>query len=208
MLYKNNFMKPKLTILIMIILTTFSCSTNTNPEKWTDEEVSAWFDKGDWLEGWKVKPDDSINKRSLAISYHKNPKHWKQAFTFLKEADLKSLPEGKQELEGEHLFIAISKYNSKEKSETKYESHKKYIDIQYIISGEEQMGLTTIDKAEVSEPYNVETDLVFYNYEGGKYIKANSENFLIFFPQDLHRPCIKTEESVPVKKLVVKLQVE
>ena len=70
------------------------------------------------------------------------------------------------------------------------------------------MGITTLDKAEVSDPYDAETDLVFYNYEGGQYFKANSGSFFIFFPEDLHRPCIKTVESVPVKKLVVKLQVE
>lgn len=193
----------------MLVLTAFSCNTkNTNPEKWTDDEVTEWFEKGEWLEGWDIRPDASINKRRLAISYHKNSKHWKQAFTFLNEADLKNLPEGKQELEGEHLFVAVSEYDSKDKSETKYESHKKYIDIQYLISGEEQMGITTLDKVELADPYDDETDLAFYHYEGGKYVTATPQNFMIFFPEDLHRPCIKTNENVPVKKAVVKISVE
>jgi len=202
-------MKLELTILLMIILATFSCTTkNSDPEKWTDEEVNVWFEKGEWLEGWNVKPDPSINKRSLANYYHDNPKHWKQAFTFLKEADLKNLPVGTQELEGKHLFVAVSEYDTKDKKDTKYEAHRKYIDIQYLISGEEQMGLTTLDKVEVADPYDAEKDLVFYLYEGGDYIKATQQNFLIFFPEDAHRPCIKTNENVLVKKAVVKIMIE
>ncbi len=192
----------------MNISTESASTNNTSPEKWTDEEVNSWFQKKEWLEDWEPTPDASINIRTFAIEYHKNPKRWKQTFSFLKETDLKNLPEGKHELDGEKLFIAVSEYNSKEKADTKYEAHKKYIDIQYLISGEEQMGLTTLDKVKISEPYNAEKDLAFYSFEGGIYQKATSGNFFIFFPEDVHRPCIKTKESTPVKKLVVKLLTE
>ena len=202
-------MNLKLFYLIMILLMSVACSTNnTNPEKWTEEEVNDWFEKQDWLSGWEVTPDASINKRSLAIHYHKNPRHWNQAFKFLKNADLNSLPEGKQELEGEHLFIAVSEYNSKDLSETKYESHKKYIDIQYMISGKEKMGIIQLENASGIHPYDEENDLVFYNSEGGEYVEADQNNFLIFFPEDVHRPCVKIQENIPVKKIVVKILIE
>ncbi len=193
----------------MILLTAFSCSNQPkNPEKWTDAEVDLWFTKQEWLAGWQVKPDASINKRNLAIYYHKNPKHWEQAFRFLKDADLKNLPVGTQELEGKHLFVAVSEYNSKELNETKYESHKKYIDIQYVISGEEKMGLTTLDQVKIAGTYDEEKDLAFYNSNKGEYHQATPDNFLVFFPEDVHRPSVKVGESVPVKKAVVKLLIE
>ena len=67
----------------MIILTTVSCSTNkVNPEKWSDEEINFWFEKQEWLAAWNVAPDASINKRNFAVYYHKNPRHWEQAFHF------------------------------------------------------------------------------------------------------------------------------
>ena len=186
-----------------------ACNTQkNNPENWTDEEVNSWFEKQEWLSGWEVQPDESLNKRSMAIHYHKNQRHWQQAFTFLKEADLKNIPPGTQELEGKHLFIAISEYDSKELSETKYESHKKYIDIQYLISGEEQMGLVQLDKISGAQPYNEEKDLVFYDFEGGEYIVANKNNFLVFFPEDAHRPMVKVNNPVWVKKAVVKILIE
>jgi YhcH/YjgK/YiaL family protein len=181
---------------------------NNNPEKWSDEVVDLWYEKQDWLEGWKVSADVSINRRTFAIEYHKSPERWKKAFAFLKETDLINLPTEKHELDGKNLFVAVSEYNSKELNETKYEAHKKYVDIQYVISGEEQLGVTPLESVNASEPYNEEKDLIFYKFEGGNFFKANPNNFFIFFPEDVHRPCIKTTESVPVKKLVVKLLLE
>lgn len=199
----------KISILIIMIIAFSACSTKQiNPEKWSDEEVNSWFEKQEWLGGWRVQPDASVNKRSLAIHYHKNTRHWDQAFRFLKTADLKNMPLGKQELEGVHLFVSVDDYTTKNKNKTRYESHKKYIDIQYVIEGEELMGLTTLDKVEVTEPYNEEKDITFYSFEGGNYIKATPENFVVFFPEDVHRPVMKVNENSRVKKIVVKILIE
>jgi len=179
----------------------------SSPEKWTDEEIELWFKNAEWLEGWNVKPDISINKRSFAIYYHKNPKHWKLAFTFLAQSMLTKLDVGKTELDGKNLFVSVDEYLSKDKSSTKYEAHQKYIDIQYIISGEEQMGLCTRDKVKVTELYDEKRDVELYEYDGGEYIKATPENFVVFFPNDVHRPCIKLNENIPIKKIVVKLRI-
>ena len=192
------------------MIVAFSACTpkQTNPEKWTDDEVNSWFEKQEWLGGWNVQPDASVNKRSLAIYYHKNMRHWDQAFKFLNTANLKEMPLGKQVLEGAHLFVSVDDYTTKDKSKTLYESHKKYIDIQYVIEGEELMGLTTLDKVKVTEPYNEENDIIFYEFDGGEYIKATPKNFVVFFPEDVHRPVMKVNENSRVKKIVVKIMIE
>ena len=202
-------MKSKLILLIMTILATAACSDKTtDPAKWTDDEVNSWYEKKEWLQGWNVEPDASINKRNFAIYYHKNQRHWEQAFHFLKSANLKDLPLGKQELEGEHLFVSVAEYYGKQKPDALYESHKKYIDIQYVIEGEEIMGLTTLDKVAVRDPYNEAKDIAFYDFDGGDYLKATPENFFMFFPEDVHRPSITTGDSVLIKKIVVKILIE
>lgn len=194
---------------MMIILMTSSCSNNqTKPEKWTDEEVDAWYNKKDCLAGWNVAPDNSLNKRNFAIYYHKNPRHWDQAFQFLKTADLKNLPVGTQELEGKHLFVSVSEYQGKNRADALYESHRKYIDIQYVIEGKEIIGRTSLDKVKVVEPYNEEKDIAFYEYDGGDYMEATPQNFFIFLPDDAHRPSISAGDSSMVKKLVVKILIE
>ncbi|HRX11467.1 MAG TPA: YhcH/YjgK/YiaL family protein [Draconibacterium sp.] len=202
-------MKPIIILLfIMTIIATACTDKNSHPERWTDDEINSWFEKKDWFGGWNVSPDNSINKRTLAILYHENQKHWDQAFNFLKSANLKNLPLGKQELEGEHVFVTVQQYFGKEKPDALYESHKKYIDIQYVIDGEELIGLTTIDKVKVKEPYNEEKDISFYDFDGGDYLKATPEKFFIFFPEDVHRPSITAGDSIQIKKIVVKILLE
>lgn len=202
-------MKPIFIILFIMIITATACTDkNSNPEKWTNDEVNSWFEKKNWLSGWNVSPDNSINKKTFANLYHKNPIHWDQTFHFLKSANLKELPLGKQELEGEHLFVIVQEYFGKQKSDTLYESHKKYFDIQYVIEGEEIIGLSTLDKVSLKEPYNEENDIAFYDFDGGDYLKATPDNFFLFFPEDAHRPSITAGDSILVKKIVVKILIE
>ncbi len=191
-----------------MIMETACTNRNSNPEKWTEEELNNWFNKKEWLGGWNILPDASINKRTFAMLYYKNSRHWDQAFHFLKSANLKELPLGKQELEGEHLFVNVQEYFGKVKSDALYESHKKYIDIQYVIEGEEIIGLTTHDKVKVTEPYDEEKDIAFYEFDGGDYLKATPEKFFLFFPDDVHRPSITTGDSIQIKKIVVKILID
>ena len=199
----------KILILFIMTIALSSCSEKTtDPVNWSDREVNEWYEKQEWLGGWEVQPDSSVNRRSLAIQYFKNPTRWDKAFHFLKTADLEHMPPGKQNLEGDNLFISIAEYVPKERELVRYESHQKYIDIQYVIKGEEIMGLTTHDKVAPDEAYNEENDIAFFKYDGGKYISAGQENFLVFFPDDVHRPSISTGDSLTVRKIVVKIRVD
>lgn len=202
-------MKLNFIVIFIIMITATACNEkNQNPEKWTDDEINSWFNKKEWLNEWNVLPDASINKRTFAVLYHKNTKHWDQAFHFLKSANLKELPLGIQELEGKHLFVNVQKYYGKDKSEAIFESHKKYIDIQYVIEGEEIIGLTTIDKAKVKEQYKEDKDITFYDSDEMEYLKATPENFFLFFPDDIHQPSITADDSIQIKKIVVKILIE
>ena len=191
----------------MIIAFSASAAKQNDPANWTDAEVNSWFKKGEWLNGWQVKPDASIDKRKMAESYYKFKSRWDMAFQFLKDNDLKTLT-GTHNLDGTNVYVIVSDYNSKDKSDTRYESHERYVDIQYVASGEELMGITTDDKAEVAVPYNKANDITFYKFEGGDYVKATPKSFFVFFPGELHRPSIKDGESVPIKRIVVKILVE
>jgi YhcH/YjgK/YiaL family protein len=191
--------------IIMIIAFSACTIKQANPEKWTDKEVNNWFEKKEWLGDWQAQPDKTVNQRTFAISYFKNKERWDKAFQFLSTANLKELPVGKQELDGKNLFVSIDEYTTKAKSETRYESHKKYADIQYIIAGEELMGLATPDQVEVTDSYNEEKDIAFYAFEGGNYIMATPENFVVFFPEDIHRPLVNVTEPSKARKIVVKV---
>jgi YhcH/YjgK/YiaL family protein len=127
-----------------------------------------------------------------------------KAFDYITKTNLKNLQPGKYEIDGENIFALISEYQTKPESEGKLEAHKKYIDVQYVISGEERMGYAPLDKQVVIEKYKDENDIAFYNGDRS-FTKVAEGMFAIFFPVDLHAPGINTGNSSRVKKLVIKV---
>ena len=129
-----------------------------------------------------------------------------KGFDFLRTTDLDSLPSGKHDIEGDTIFALVQEYQTKPLEDCKLESHKKYIDIQYVIRGEEMMGVTTQNNQKIIE-VNEEKDYTFY--EGTTSLVLVSKGmFTIFFPDDLHQPCVQTESAAEVKKVVIKVMIE
>ncbi len=126
-----------------------------------------------------------------------------KGFSFIQNTDLDAILEGKHDIKGDTIFALVQEYQTKPLAECKLESHKKYIDIQYVIRGEEFMGVTTKNNQKVLE-VNEEKDYTFY--EGTtSLVRVSKGMFTIFFPDDLHQPCVQTESVSEVKKVVIKV---
>jgi YhcH/YjgK/YiaL family protein len=130
----------------------------------------------------------------------------KEGLKFIAENDFSQIEPGKFFLKDDLLFATVSEYATKPASECKLEAHRKYIDIQYIVSGEEKIGFTTFEGQTPSVPYNPEKDIVFFKEEV-TFLTLTSGTFAIFFPSDLHQPCVAVESPSNVKKVVVKVAV-
>ncbi len=179
-------------------------------EDWTLKKAKIWFEAGEWKNAWKIVPHPSVNIQELAYQYHKNKILWDKVFTYLNNTKLDTLSPGKYVLDGENLFITVSEGPLKDFEVTKWEAHKKYIDIQYVILGKEKMGMVPIQKVSVLEIFDHTKDLGFYTApeDEAKYYEATPEAFLIFFPGDAHRPSIKIPGFDADKKLVVKIKAD
>ncbi len=183
--------------------------SDSDPSTWDNKKIEKWFSTNDWSEGWKVSPDASINKREFAISYFKNKSRWEMAFRFLKNNDLSKLETKRYDINGDNLFATVSEYVTKNEETTDFEAHRKYIDIQYVISGNEIMNIAPINTVkDVITPYDSSKDIEFITV--GKIVKysASQDKFFIFFPGDAHRPGLKDGVTSPVKKIVIKLKVD
>lgn len=167
--------------------------------------VAACAPKASWPCGWDVKPADCLDTEAMNEHFAAHPDRWEAAFEFLKTADLSALELGDHEILGRDVYASVSEYEPKDPENCRFEAHRKYVDLQYIISGEEMMGVTSLDKVEETVPY-VE-DIVFFGTEGADavYETATPEKFFIFFPKDAHRPSMKSSEDVAVRKVVIKL---
>lgn len=195
-------------MLLATLTGAFGCTSD--PSSWSDEKLNTWFEKGEWLNGWDVKPDASVNRREFAVSYHKNRERWDKAFSFLAGNDLRSLEVKRHEIDGDNAYAPVSEYPSKKEEEGKFEVHKKYIDIQYVIDGIEKIGVTPLSNKKASVvPYDESKDIEFMTVSDSTYHQATPGNFFIFFPSEIHKPGIRTgQDSVLVRKLVVKIKVD
>jgi len=97
-------------------------------------------------------------------------------------------------------------YDSKARTQCFFESHKQYIDVQFILEGEETIELMNKDLLEVDMPYSEEMDLIKYqDSTHSSIISLKKGDVAIFYPEDAHMPCVKIKDSVKVVKTVVKV---
>lgn len=127
-------------------------------------------------------------------------------FRFLNENDLCNLEVGKHSIMEDDVFAIVSEYETKDKNEAFWEAHKKYIDIQCLAKGEEQIGILPVEKLDITQAYDNSNDVVLGKAEG-KYITLNTGSFVIFYPNDAHKPGIMIDEKAIVKKIVVKVKI-
>lgn len=187
-----------------------SCSNSPSnkTEDWSQKEINKWFEDGKWLGGWTITPDVSINKTEFKSQYFKNPGRWKRAFEFLEKNNLDSLKTGRFELDGNNLFVNVDEYITKNEEDSRFEAHKRYADIQYLVHGEEKIGIIALKNTKEIVPYNSLKDISFFTAPQNNYRLANPEKFFVFFPEDAHRPCVKTAENSNVRKVVVKVRID
>lgn len=132
----------------------------------------------------------------------------KTALDYLAKTDFSSMEAGRTEIDGNNLYVLVQKYDSIPKEQGKWECHRKYIDIQFIAGGVEQIGFGNIDNMKVITEYNPEKDITFLSGEGN-YVTLVKNSYCIFFPQDAHQPKVALNNvPVPVIKVVIKIKVD
>jgi YhcH/YjgK/YiaL family protein len=162
-----------------------------------------WFDQK--LGNLKLKPHESVNKEEMYRQYNANPAYWDKVFAFLQDTDLKTLSAGRHEIDGDNVYAMVTEAPTKDLDSTKFESHRKYIDVQYVIDGEEKIAVEPVEGATVTVPYDDTKDIAHYSGEGKTYT-ATPGTFFIFFPTDAHRPSITPGGNKTDKKLVIKVR--
>ena len=116
---------------------------------------------------------------------------------------------GKYEVDGENLFYIVDEYETKPVQEGRLEIHRKYLDIQYIVSGDECIGFAPLEGLTEESPYDGKRDLAFYEYEPTmSRLVLKQGMFMIFWPNEPHMPGRSINEMKTVKKIVVKIRME
>ena len=127
---------------------------------------------------------------------------------FIKKVEELNVEDGKYEILGEDLFALVQTYETKDASECRFETHKKYIDVQYVRQGKEVMNYKLKDQLVVTEDLSEQSDVIFYE-DATDYTSVLVEegSFALFSTQDGHMPGVKYNNKETVKKIVFKIKI-
>ena len=108
-------------------------------------------------------------------------------------------------LEGDKLYVSPFSGVGKARHEAKLEAHKRYIDLQLLVTGSEEIGWSPLSICHQKvAPYSDEKDIIFYKDPVREFLKLSPGYFAVFFPEDAHAPLVGDE----IQKLVFKFLVE
>ena len=144
---------------------------------------------------------------SIAEKYDYLDEKFRAAYKWLRETDIKSLPEGSYPILGDEVVANVQEYTTSPKEERSFEAHDKYFDIQYMVTGEEMFGVCRRDTLTV-EQEKPENDLILYKepeFSGEVYLKEG--DLIVVAPEDAHKPRCAAGIPMEVKKVVVKVAV-
>ncbi|MFZ5946734.1 MAG: YhcH/YjgK/YiaL family protein [Stygiobacter sp.] len=132
---------------------------------------------------------------------------FQKALEYLSSTDFSNIENGEYEIDGKNIYAIVNEYQTKPLSAGKWESHKKYADIQFIVSGNEKMGFTESKKTIVLTEYDEDKDVTIHKGEG-QFFNVEENHFVIFFTNEIHMPSLAVNIPKQVKKVVIKLAIE
>jgi YhcH/YjgK/YiaL family protein len=127
-----------------------------------------------------------------------------KAFAFLRDTDLAALPDGRIELDGDRLYVLVMTLDGRGQAGAKLEAHRRYIDIQAVIRGEDVMGWSPLAACRQALPFDASGDAGLFGDVPASWVVVPQGSFAVFFPEDAHAPLAGTGN---VKKAVVKVAI-
>lgn len=129
-----------------------------------------------------------------------------RAFEYIRSTDLRALAPGRHAIVGDELFVIVEQVAGRSRAEARLECHRRYIDIQLVLEGIDEMGWKPL--AACRQPisdYSAERDIQFFHDAPVSWITTPSDTFCIFFPDDAHAPLVST---VKIHKVIFKIAVD
>lgn len=145
-----------------------------------------------------------LDQLTRAAQYEKLHPDLAAAFAYLRLPGLESVPAGKYAIAGERVYAIVQDYDTKPLAEGFLEIHRRYLDVQFVVSGEELIGWAPLAGQAVQCAYDATRDIAFLHGAADP-IRVQQGQFAIFFPADAHMPCRTTGTPTRVRKIVVKV---
>lgn len=141
-----------------------------------------------------------------SAKYHALGEGIQKGLEWLKENDIRSMEDGRYEVDGDDVFVLVQRYTTRLIDDTWFEGHLKFIDIHYVAEGVEYFCYTPLERAgsPVTEYDNVEDDFLYHkDYETAVLMKEG--DVVIVYPEDVHMPQRRALFPSEVVKACIKI---
>lgn len=129
------------------------------------------------------------------------------AFAFLKRGNAGTLPPGRYDIDGDNVFALVQTYDTRAPEPRRFEVHRRYVDLQFIVEGCERIGVADVGTLQLIEPYDEQRDAAFLTGTGTD-LALPAGSFMVLFQHDAHQPCLHPADGpAPVRKIVVKVHI-
>lgn len=149
-----------------------------------------------------------IDRLANGQMYERIHRRFPKAFAVLRDPAMGQKPDGRYPVDGDDLFYIVQHYTTKPIDQGRFESHRKYIDIQVLLAGEETLAWSPIQGLEVVEPYDEAKDIMFYRVGTiSAQTRLEPGLFCLLYPHDAHLPSCQVACPSSVHKVVFKVRV-
>lgn len=146
---------------------------------------------------------DKVENMSLYFDRLKGFEKIEKAYN---EFLLNPIKEGRIDIDGDNLWCNVASYTVNPDNPLKYEAHREYADVQVMVDGEEIFGWANTKECNVTEDFEEGGDIAFMDAPNGQFFELRKGYFAVFFPEDAHAPCRKSENADTAHKLVYKVK--
>lgn len=129
-----------------------------------------------------------------------------KALCFLRESDLSRFPLGKTPIFDDEIYINRMTYHTTDAQTRIWEAHRRYLDIHVVLSGEEYVYVSNLTRMTCETVYDSETDAALYQGEADVIVRLRPGDFLVCYPEDVHKAGVQLETEGEVQKLVCKVR--
>ena len=148
------------------------------------------------LDGWR--------KQSGAYS-----RTIRKALEFIESCDFSTMGNGRHDIRGDAMYAVLSEGETSPVDQLKAESHFRYADIHYVVSGEEKIGYAPWnERQQVVQDMRDQDALLYGDVNNECFLTLEKGSFAIFFPYEIHRPWCSTGTPSTIRKLVIKINSE
>jgi len=128
------------------------------------------------------------------------------AIDYLLNSDLTKLQPGRNEVDGDEVFVNCFNYTTIPEETAIWEGHKYYADFHVVLEGEEKIGVTDVTSLTAGE-YDEAGDFIPYDGPVDNWMTLRPGDILVVFPEDAHMVKVQLNGASDVKKAVFKVRV-